>query len=85
MHDNAFATKRFTRNAAQQAVKQILYHLSDFWKQNTHCNAAKRLEKAIKQPLCLSSAADFTQQHSGDHARSQDRIALASGLTDASR
>jgi hypothetical protein len=69
MHDNAFATKRFTQKAAQQAVKQILYQLSDFWKQNTHCNAEKRLEKAIKQPCYVfSSAANFTQQHSGDHA-----------------
>jgi hypothetical protein len=49
MHDNAFATKRFTRNAAQQAVKQTLYQLLDFWKQNTRCNAAKRAEKTIKQ------------------------------------
>ena len=49
MHDNVFATKRFTRNAAQQAVKQTLYQLSDFWKQNIRCNAAKRPEKTIKQ------------------------------------
>jgi hypothetical protein len=53
MHDNVFATKRFTRNAAQQAVKQTLYQLSDFWKQNTRCNAAKRAEKMIKQHIML--------------------------------
>jgi hypothetical protein len=46
MNDNAFATKRFTRNAAQQAVKQTLYKLSDFWKQNTPCNAAKNDQAA---------------------------------------
>ena len=55
MLDNAFATKRFTRNAAQQAVKQTLYKLSDFWKQNTRCNAAKKeLRKRSSSTLCLS-------------------------------
>ena len=43
---NAFATKRFTRN---RRVKQKLYQLSDFRKRNTRCNAAKRVEKTIKQ------------------------------------
>jgi hypothetical protein len=42
MHDNAFATKKFTRNGAQQAVKQnICNNFQIFGKQNTRCNAAK--------------------------------------------
>ena len=27
------------------ALKQTLYQLLDFWNQNTHCNAAKRVEE----------------------------------------
>src|SRR6516162_3373285 len=48
MHDNAFATKRFTRKPARQGVRQTLYQLSDSWKQKTRRNAAKRAGKAIK-------------------------------------
>jgi hypothetical protein len=50
MLDNAFATKRFTRNAAQQAIKQKLYPLSDLWKQNTRCLAINVL---FDPPDCL--------------------------------
>ena len=49
MLDNAFATKRFTRNAAQQASKTEIVSTFRFSEANTRCNAAKRVEKAIKQ------------------------------------
>jgi hypothetical protein len=47
MHDNAFAAKRFTRQQGVKQTKQALYQFSDFWKQKTHRNAAKRAGKTI--------------------------------------
>ena len=49
MHDNAFATKRFHAKRGSTSHKTKLYQISDFWKQNTRCNAAKRVEKTIKR------------------------------------
>ena len=50
MHDKAFATKRFKRNAAQQAVKSNIVTTFRFLeaKYSLQCSK-KRAEKTIKQ------------------------------------
>jgi hypothetical protein len=45
MHDNAFATKRFTRQQGVKQTKQALYQFSDFWKQKLTAMQQKELEK----------------------------------------